>query len=123
MRARQARGSDDPYYDLFEDFDLIVSSFLSQYGFRIYSDDFRKMKWEEFRALLSGLGPDTPLGRMVQIRSEEDEEILKYFTPEQKRIRREWRLRKAEEMPKEELDAVLESLKQAFVQMAGGDTH
>ena len=102
---------------------MIVSSFLSQYGFRIYSDDFRKMKWEEFKALLSGLGPDTPLGRMVQIRAEEDEELLKYFTPEQKRIRREWRLREAKEKPKEELDAVLESLKQAFIQMAGGDTN
>ena len=100
-----------------------MSSFLSQYGFRIYSDDFRKMKWGEFKALLSGLGPDTPLGRMVQIRSEEDEELLKYFTPEQKRIRREWRLREAKEKPKEELDAVLESLKQAFIQMAGGDTN
>lgn len=81
------------------------------------------MKWEEFKALLSGLGPDTPLGRMVQIRSEEDEELLKYFTPEQKRIRREWRLGEAKEKPKEELDAVLESLKQAFIRMAGGDMH
>lgn len=102
---------------------MIVSSFLSQYGFRIYSDDFRKMKWDEFRALISGLGPDTPLGRVVQIRSEEDEEILKYFTPEQKRIRREWRLRNAEEKSEEELASVLESLKQAFIQMAGGDMH
>jgi hypothetical protein len=81
------------------------------------------MKWEEFKALLSGLGPDTPLGRMVQIRSEEDEEILKYFTPEQKRIRREWRLRNVEEKSEEELASVLESLKQAFIRMAGGDMH
>ena len=27
-----SRESSDPYYDLFEDWDLIVSSFLSQYG-------------------------------------------------------------------------------------------
>ncbi len=97
-----------------------MSSFFAQYGFRLYSNDFKTMKWDEFRALLSGLGPDTPLGRVVQIRSEEDEEVLKYFTPEQKRIRREWRLRNAEEKSEEELAFVLESLKQAFIQMAGG---
>ena len=75
---------------------------------------------QEAVQLISGLGPDTPLGRVVQIRSEEDEEVLKYFTPEQKRIRREWRLRNAEEKSGEELAFVLESLKQAFIQMAGG---
>lgn len=105
---------------MFEDFDLIVSSFFAQYGFRLYSNDFKTMKWDEFRALLSGLGPDTPLGRVVQIRSEEDEEVLKYFTPEQKRIRREWRVRNAGEKSEEELASVLESLKQAFIQMVGG---
>ena len=44
--------------------------------------------------------------------------MLKYFTPEQKRIRREWRLRNAGEKSEEELASVLESLKQAFIQMA-----
>lgn len=35
------------------------------------------MSWDEFRDLLSGLSPDTALGRMVAIRAEEDKEILK----------------------------------------------
>ena len=47
------------------------------------------MKWDEFKDMLSGLGPDTPLGRMVSIRSEDDPEILELFSPEQKRIRME----------------------------------
>lgn len=85
------RESSEPYFDLFDDFDLIVSSFQTQYGIRIYSRDFKQMKWKEFAALLSGLGPTTPLGRVVAIRSEEDKEVLKNFTKEQHKIRNEYR--------------------------------
>ena len=108
----------EPYYDLIEDFDLIVSSFLSQYGFRIYSNDFKKMRWEEFKALLSGLSPDTPLGRMVAIRAEDDPEIVKNFTPEQRRIRSSWRKRQADHRTKEEVEQVLTEMLKAFKSMA-----
>ena len=37
--------------------------------------------------------PETPLGRVVSIRSENDKEVLKNFTKEQHRIRNEWRSR------------------------------
>lgn len=78
------------------------------------------MRWDEFCALLSGLGPETPLGRIVQIRAEDDKEILKHFTKDQRRIRNEWRSRKAQSVSAENLDAFLEQMKQAFIQMAGG---
>jgi hypothetical protein len=65
-----ARESNDPYYDLFEDWDLIVSSFLSQYGLRIRTKEFESVSWEEFKALLSGIAPESSLGRIVAIRSE-----------------------------------------------------
>lgn len=42
--------------------------------------------------------PETPLGQIVSIRSEDDKEILKHFTPDQHRIRNEWRSRQAQEM-------------------------
>lgn len=113
------RESSDPYYDLIEDFDLIVSSFQTQYGIRL-SRDLSGMKWSEFSALLSGLGPDTPLGRIVSIRSEEDKDVLKYFTKEQLRIRSEWRNKQAKAMPQEEVENVLENLKNVFISMAGG---
>lgn len=70
--------------------------------------------------LLSGILPETPLGRIVSIRSENDKDILKHFTKEQKRIRDEWRKKQAREMSKENVEAALESLKTAFMQMAGG---
>ncbi len=78
------------------------------------------MKWNEFRALLVGIGPETPLGRIVEIRAEEDKETLKHFTRDQKRIRNEWKSRKVKEVSKEEMDKVLEDLKQAFISWSGG---
>ena len=78
------------------------------------------MKWSEFRDLLVGLGPDTALGRIVSIRSEEDKEILKRFTKEQKRIRNEWRARRAKQMKPEDMNDILEGFKKAFISMAGG---
>ena len=56
------RESGDPYYDLFDDWDLIVASFLSQYGLRIRTKEFESVSWDEFRSLISGLSPDTVLG-------------------------------------------------------------
>nr|DAE16534.1 MAG TPA: hypothetical protein [Siphoviridae sp. ctqBH20] len=78
------------------------------------------MKWSEFRDLLVGLGPDTALGRIVSIRSEEDKEILKRFTKEQKRIRNEWRARRAKQIKPEDMNDILEGFKKAFISMAGG---
>lgn len=53
------------------------------------------MSWDEFSSLLSGIKPDTPLGNIVSIRSETNKDILKNFTPEQKKIRNDWHRRKA----------------------------
>lgn len=73
--------------------------------------------------MLSGIGPDTPLGRIVSIRSETDKNVLKHFSKEQKRIRNEWLQKKAKKVSKEEMDQVLEGFKQAFIRMAGGGKH
>lgn len=81
---------------MFGDWDLIISSFLSQYGLRIRTKEFETVSWDEFRSLLAGISPDTPLGRIVAIRSETDKDVIKHFTREQKRIYDEWRNRKVE---------------------------
>ena len=54
------------------------------------------MKWEEFRDLLVGIAPDTALGRIVSVRAEDRKEYLENFTPEQHRIRNEWKSKHAE---------------------------
>ena len=74
----------------------------------------------EFVSLLKGIGPETALGRIVAIRSEDDKEVLKSFTTEQHRIRNEWRKKQAKQMTQKEVDAVMEAFKNAFIEMAGG---
>lgn len=81
----------DQWYDLYEDWGLIESSIAMQYGIRLRSEP--DMSWDEFCTLLAGIMPETPLGQIVQIRSENDRDKLKNFSPEQKRIRSEWRTR------------------------------
>ena len=83
------KASVDNWYDIYEDWDLIVSSFAMQYQVR--EEEIARMEWREFCTLLSGIMPKTPLGMVVQVRSEEDKDILKHFTPSQKRIRNAWR--------------------------------
>lgn len=78
------------------------------------------MKWLEFKQLLSGLGPDTVLGRIVSIRAEDDKDILKHFSREQHRIRNEWLSRRVIDIPQKDVDMFLEELKQGFIRMAGG---
>ncbi len=56
------------------------------------------MSWDEFCTLLSGLKSDTPLGNIVSIRSETDKNILKNFTPQQRKIRNDWQRRKAKKI-------------------------
>lgn len=106
----EKKKSNEPYYDLFEDWDLIVSSFLSQYGIRLSTKEFRTVDWAEFSALLSGLSADTALGRIVSIRSETDADTIKHFSPYQKKIYDDWRTKQSERMTEEEYAAEMKKL-------------
>lgn len=78
------------------------------------------MKWDEFSALLKGISPDTPLGKIVEIRSENDKDMLKHFTKQQHKIRNEWRsknIRKIE-MDKKTFDEAMKAWENVFVSMA-----
>ena len=76
----------------------------SQYGLSLASQEFRQMRWDEFAALLSGIGPD----------------MLKHYTQEQRRIRDSWMARNKATISKEEMTDALENIKRALIQMAGG---
>lgn len=112
-----ARESSDPYYDLFEDWDLIISSFLTQYGLRIRTKEFESVSWDEFKSLLSGIDPETPLGRIVAIRSETDKNVIKHFSKDQKRIYDSWRNRKAETMSPATYDQEMKAWEQRFANL------
>lgn len=91
---------------------------MSEYGVRIYSEKFKKMKWGEFAALLEGLSADSPLGRIVQIRLEDDQKMLERFTPAQRRIRLKWHEKVAMNMSLEERDRAVEQFRRIFFDMA-----
>ena len=120
MWVMRAGESTDPYYDLFEDWELIISSFLTQYGLRIRTKEFETVSWDEFRSLLAGLSPETPLGRMVAIRSESDDNVIEHFTADQKKIWNAWRNRKAENMTQTEYDQQMIELERMMAALCGG---
>lgn len=90
------RPASNKWYDLYEDWHLIESSFTKQYGIRLRADT--EMTWDEFSTLLAGIMPETPLGQIISIRSEDDPDVLKEFNNEQKRIRNEWHSRIGKQM-------------------------
>ncbi len=83
----------------------------------IYSHDFTKMTWKEFRSLLSGLGPDTPLARTVQIRLEDNPKVLENYTSAQHRIRDKWRSRNAQKYTESDMNEILKQFQGAFASM------
>ena len=122
--AEKARGSSDPYYDIFEDWDLIVSSFLSQYGLRLKTKEFETVSWAEFKALIAGLSSETVLGRIVSVRSEKDKNVIKHFSSEQRRIYDEWNQRRAGKIDQETFEKEMAGLERMFAAMfGGGDQH
>lgn len=90
--------SEESYYDFFDDWELIESSFLKQYGIRIRNDGEDDLTWREFCSLLGGIMPDTPLGQIVSIRAEKDPKVLKNYTKEQRKIRNDWLSKKAKKL-------------------------
>lgn len=107
------------FYDLFDDFDLIVASLREQYGLGVSSIEFKTMKWKEFKALISGISPDTALGRVVEIRAENDKDRLKHFSKDQLKIRYDWRNKRAGKRDEDEVKAFYMSMLEAFKQLAG----
>lgn len=78
------------------------------------------MPWSEFVNLVTGLLPETPLGAVIKIRSEDDPKMLKQFNKDQIEIRNKWRERQALKQldnPKvleKSMDALSDMLKSMF---------
>ncbi|MEK4512858.1 Gp15 family bacteriophage protein [Paenibacillus sp. FSL K6-2524] len=107
------------WYDLYDDWGLIEASIAAQYGIRLRS--VSDMSWDEFCTLLAGIMPETPLGQIVNIRSENDREKIKAMSPEQRRIRSEWRTRGVKEVQWTEADKVkaMQEVQQMFIELSG----
>ena len=96
---------------------MVVASFQSQYGVRL-STDLKSMSWREFSYLMEGLSGETPLGKIIAIRAEKDPSKLKEFTPEQRKIRNDYLSKQAKHKTQQQVDDMLDALKNTFVGMA-----
>ena len=112
------QSNSEAWYDFEEDWELIASSLKTQYGYSIRKE-IENMSWAELSSDISGLMGDTPLGNIVQIRSEDDRERLKNFTQDQKDIRWKYRMKMAQNVNQEEFKKVITDLQKAFKEMAG----
>lgn len=107
------------WYDILDDWELIEASFAAQYGIRLRREP--DMTWGEFSALLSGIAPDTPLGITVGIRSERDPEVIRKFTPAQRRIYDAWAGRGITMQTDEAAyQSMLRGMEQFFKSFSGG---
>lgn len=75
----------DPEYDN----DLIVASFAAQYGIRL-AQEYDTITYAEWARLLNGIMADTPLGRVISIRSETDKDTIKRFSKHEHKLRKDW---------------------------------
>ena len=112
------QSNSEAWYDFEEDWELIASSLKAQYGYSIRKE-VETMSWAELSSDISGLMGDTPLGNIVQIRSEDDRERLKSFTQDQKNIRWKYRMKMAKSVDQEEFKKAITDLQKAFKKMAG----
>lgn len=76
------------------------------------------MSWREFSYLINGLSGETPLGRIVRIRAENDPEVLKKFSKEEKQIRNDYRRRMAKQLPQQDVKNAMERFRQAFIRLS-----
>ncbi len=90
-----------------------------QYGIRLSIED---ISYGEYKRLFSGLTGDTPLVRIISIRTEKDIKKIKQFTKEEKKVYDEWKriqnkkkiASMSEKEYKEKLRLFQESMKSAF---------
>lgn len=104
------------YYDLIDDYALIEASFAKQYGIRLRKEF--DMSWDEFCTLLSGIMPETPLGRIVSIRAEKNPKTIRNFTSEEKSIYKKWQARRLKQMDASVYEQDFQHMEEMFQQMS-----
>lgn len=120
----QHSSNENTFYDLREDWVLVEASIATQYGIRIRENS--DMPFDEFLMLIGGLMSETPLGQIVSIRSETDRKVIKEFSPGNRKIYNDWKLKIANskidnpEKLNNDIDAIANTLKKMFFKQEGG---
>lgn len=97
---------------------LIEQSIAKQYG--VLPSEQENLKYSDWSKMVSGLMDDTPLGRVVGIRSETDQDIIHKFTSEQRAVRTDWEHARAKQilkLPEQDLRQQFAQIEQAMAAM------
>lgn len=97
---------------------MIEASFATQYPQKDLYDD--SMDWVEFTTLLNGITADTPLGKIIQIRAEDDREIINNFSKHEREIHDDWSRKQFEKKYKnKDKNEAMNEIKQMFKGLFG----
>lgn len=107
----------DSAYDQDYDKVLIEQSIATQYG--ILPGQQGDLPYSEWSKLVSGLMDDTPLGRVVAVRTETDRKVISQFSPWQRQIRADWNAFKAQRMKQQSPEDLEQQMKQLERMLAG----
>lgn len=107
---KKPRVTSDYYYDPEFDKDLIEASFATQYGIRLRQEP--DITYAEWARLVSGLMPDTPLGKVVQIRMEKDPSIISKYGEYERKVRADWNKFKYSQQSQEQTSQPVEQLQE-----------
>ncbi len=82
-----------------------------------YEPDITYAEWESF---MVGLLPDSPLGKVISIRSEKDTQRIREFTKDERRIYDEWQSFRTKQISEEEEQKMMRNLERMIASMFGG---
>lgn len=116
--APRRDGSGTQWYNPDYDRVLIEQSIAKQYG--IIPSEQEYLHYSDWAKLVSGLMDDTPLGRVISIRSETDRDVIRHMTPDQRRMRQEWLAYRSAHRSTEERQADIQALQAMIAGMFGG---
>ena len=105
---KKPRTTSEHFYDVEFDKDLIESSLATQYGIRLRQEP--DISYAEWARLVSGLMPETPLGRVVQIRMEKDPKVISKFGEYERKVRADWSKFKYSQQTPEQAEHSVEQL-------------
>lgn len=88
----------DTGYDIVEDKKVIIRSFLYQYNIYLPKVKNNEMTAIEYIDRIAALDKDSPLAQLVQIRLEDNKDIIKNFSDRNKKINTDWKKRKFDEL-------------------------
>lgn len=91
-QGAKAKSNLDVFYDFYDDYDVINVDFKHYHGrslTEVLQD--KTVKWPEFCAMMSNLGPTSGLAYLVSIRGEKDIKKIKKFSPHERKIYLDWK--------------------------------